>query len=111
MATRLQEFDIAIVDKSGKANVELEFISRFTTSKEDGWLKEDETFDIFKACHDEQRGGHFTTKRKTIKILYASYYWSIICRDVARIQGYVIIFREWEDLLLVPIGAERGGVN
>lgn len=32
-------------------------------------FREDETYDILHACHDEPCGGHFVAKRTTLKIL------------------------------------------
>jgi hypothetical protein len=38
-------------------------------------IREDEVFEILKACHDEPCGGHFATKRTNLKILTTRYYW------------------------------------
>ena len=32
-------------------------------------VREDETYDILQACHDEPCGGHFAAKRTTYKVL------------------------------------------
>ena len=37
-------------------------------------LREDETYDILRACHDEPCGGHFASKRTVMKILNIGYY-------------------------------------
>lgn len=47
-------------------------------------IREKETYDILHACHDEPYGGHFGTKRTNLKIINASYYWSIVHKDVAQ---------------------------
>jgi hypothetical protein len=38
-------------------------------------VREDELFDIFKACHDEPYGGNFADKQTSYKILNLRYYW------------------------------------
>eukprot|EP00253_Pinus_taeda_P007361 PITA_07361 len=44
-------------------------------------VREDKMPDIFKACHDEPCGGHFTDKRTAYKILSLGYYWSSLFKD------------------------------
>lgn len=44
-------------------------------------VREGETYDILHACHDEQCGGHFATKRTTLKILNTRYYWPTVHKD------------------------------
>jgi hypothetical protein len=147
----LQEFDISIIDKPGRENVIVDFLSRLTNEGEaiplednfpdehlfalstntpwfadianylaagtllqhlspkerqrvirqsatyswiEGYLfrtgqdriirccvREDEMYDILKACHDEPCGGHFVDKRTANKVLHLGYYWSTIFRD------------------------------
>jgi hypothetical protein len=147
----LQEFDISIIDKPGKENVVVDFLSRLTNEGEaipvednfpdehlfalstntpwfadianylaagrlpqhlspkerqrvirqsatyswiEGYLfrtgkdriirrcvREDEMYDILKACHDEPCGGHFADKRTANKVLHLGYYWPTIFRD------------------------------
>ena len=40
-----------------------------------GCVREDEIFDILRACHDEPSGGNYSVKRTTHKIHGTSYYW------------------------------------
>lgn len=47
-------------------------------------VREDETYDIIHACHDEPCGGDFAAKRTTIKILNAGYYWPTLHIDAAK---------------------------
>jgi hypothetical protein len=47
-------------------------------------VREDEMYDIFKACHDGPCGGHFIDKRKAYKILQSSYYWPTIFMDAKK---------------------------
>ena len=44
-------------------------------------VREDETYDILHACHNEPYGGHFAAKRRTFKILATSYYWPTLHKD------------------------------
>ena len=44
-------------------------------------VKEDEIYDILRACHDEPCGGHFADKRTTYKIIFSGYYWPSIFKD------------------------------
>ena len=44
-------------------------------------VREDETFDILKACHDDPCGGHFANKRTTYKVLNSGYYWPTLFKD------------------------------
>ncbi|KAH9310603.1 hypothetical protein KI387_025638, partial [Taxus chinensis] len=48
------------------------------------YVREDEIFDILRACHDEPSGGHFSVKRIAHKILGTGYYWSSLYKDVKR---------------------------
>ncbi len=41
-------------------------------------VREDEVFDILKACHEKHCGGHFTDKRKGYEVLSTGYYWPTI---------------------------------
>ena len=45
-------------------------------------VREDETYDILHACHNEPCRRHFTAKRTTFKILTTGYYWPILHKDV-----------------------------
>ena len=45
-------------------------------------VREDETYDILHACHNEQCGGHFVAKRIAFKILTTGYYWPTLHKDV-----------------------------
>jgi len=47
-------------------------------------VREDETYDILHACHNEPCGGHFAAKRTTMKILNAGYYCPTLHKDAAR---------------------------
>lgn len=47
-------------------------------------IREDETYDILKACHDEPYSRHFATKRTTLKILTTGYYWPNLDKDAAQ---------------------------
>ena len=44
-------------------------------------VREGETFDILKSCHDEPCGGHFADKRTAYKVLHLGYYWPTLFRD------------------------------
>ena len=44
-------------------------------------VREEEMFDILKACHYEPCGGHFADKRTTYKILSLGNYWPSIFKD------------------------------
>ena len=41
-------------------------------------VREDEVFEIFKACHEEPCGGDFAEKRTRHKLLSTGYYWPTI---------------------------------
>ena len=41
-------------------------------------VREDETYDIIKSCHDEPCGGHFADKHTGYKILRMGYYWPML---------------------------------
>jgi hypothetical protein len=47
-------------------------------------VREDEMFNILKACHDEPCGGHFADRRTTYKILHSGYFWPTLFRDVKK---------------------------
>ena len=44
-------------------------------------VREDETFDILKVCHDEPCGGHFEYIEITYNILFMGYYWPTLFKD------------------------------
>ena len=46
-------------------------------------VREDETYEILHACHNEPCGGHFVAKRIALKILTTSYYWPTLHKDAA----------------------------
>lgn len=48
------------------------------------YVREDEKYDILHACHDESCGGHFSTKRTTLKILNTRYYWPTLYKDATQ---------------------------
>eukprot|EP00253_Pinus_taeda_P036484 PITA_36484 len=68
----LQEFDITIVDRPGLDQE----IRRC--------IREDEVYDILKACHDGPCGGHFADKRTTHKVLRMGYYWPSLLKDAKK---------------------------
>lgn len=45
-------------------------------------VREDEIFDILKACHDGPCGRHFTYRRTGHKVMQIGYYWPTIFKDV-----------------------------
>jgi hypothetical protein len=47
-------------------------------------VREDEFFDILKACHDEPCGGNFVDKITAYKILHLRYYWPTLFRDAKK---------------------------
>jgi hypothetical protein len=47
-------------------------------------VREDEVYDILKACHDGPYGGNFADKRTTYKILRMGYYWPSIFKDAKK---------------------------
>lgn len=47
-------------------------------------LREDEVFDIMKACHDGHCSGHFADHKTGHKILQTSYYWPTIFKDITK---------------------------
>ena len=59
-------------------------------------LREDETYDILWACHDEPCGGHFVEKRISYKILTTGYYWPTLHKDEIKYIGDVIDANAWE---------------
>eukprot|EP00253_Pinus_taeda_P013909 PITA_13909 len=52
-------------------------------------IREDEVYDILKACHDGPFRGHFVDKRTTHKILKMGYYWPSLFKDAKKyVQTY-----------------------
>ena len=47
-------------------------------------VREDEIFDILKACHDGPCVGHFAERRTGHKVLQTGYYWPTIFRDAKK---------------------------
>ncbi len=47
-------------------------------------LREDETYDVLCACHDEPYVGHFANKWTALKILNIGYYWPKLHKDAAQ---------------------------
>jgi hypothetical protein len=47
-------------------------------------IREDEVYDLLKACHDGPCGGHFADKRTTHKILRMGYYWPSLFKDAKK---------------------------
>jgi len=47
-------------------------------------VREDEIFDILKACHDGPCGGHFADRRTGHKVLQTGYYWPTIFKDAKK---------------------------
>jgi hypothetical protein len=47
-------------------------------------VRDDEVYDLLKACHDGPCGGHFADKRIGHKILRMGYYWPIIFQDAKK---------------------------
>jgi hypothetical protein len=47
-------------------------------------VREDEVYDLLKACHDGPCGGHFADKRTTYKILRMGYYWPSLFKDAKK---------------------------
>eukprot|EP00253_Pinus_taeda_P008533 PITA_08533 len=47
-------------------------------------IREDEVYDILKACHDGPCGGHFADKRIAHKVLRMGYYWSLLFKDAKK---------------------------
>jgi hypothetical protein len=47
-------------------------------------IREDETYDIPNAFHDEPCGGNFSTKRTTLKFLTTRYYWPTLHKDATK---------------------------
>ena len=45
-------------------------------------VREDETYDISHACHNEPSKGHFVAKRTAFKILTIGYYWPTLHKYV-----------------------------
>ena len=47
-------------------------------------IREDEIYDILKACHDGPCGGHFVERRTAHKVLQTGYYWPTIFKDMKK---------------------------
>eukprot|EP00253_Pinus_taeda_P027379 PITA_27379 len=47
-------------------------------------VREEEVFDILLTCHGGPYGGHFATKRTTLKVLQVVYYWPTLHQDVKK---------------------------
>jgi len=47
-------------------------------------VREDEIFDILKACHDRPCGRHFIDHRTGHKVLQTGYYWPTIFKDAKK---------------------------
>lgn len=47
-------------------------------------VREYETYGILHACHDEPCGGHFATKRTSMKILNTGYCWPTLHKDAIK---------------------------
>lgn len=48
------------------------------------YIREDEIFDILKACHDRPCGGNFAKCRIAHKVLHTGYYWPTIFKDAKK---------------------------
>lgn len=47
-------------------------------------IREDEVYDILRACHYQPYWGHFATKRKKLKILNIGYCWPTLHKDAVK---------------------------
>eukprot|EP00253_Pinus_taeda_P025855 PITA_25855 len=47
-------------------------------------VRQDEIFDILRACHDQPCGGHFADRRTSHKVLHTGYYWPTIFKDAKK---------------------------
>eukprot|EP00253_Pinus_taeda_P035944 PITA_35944 len=47
-------------------------------------VRQDEIFDILKACHDQPCGGHFPDRKTAHKVLHTGYYWPTIFKDAKK---------------------------
>ena len=47
-------------------------------------MRDDEVYDLLKACHDGPCGGHFADKRTGHKILRMGYFWPTIFQYAKR---------------------------
>jgi hypothetical protein len=47
-------------------------------------VREYETYDILKTCHDSPYRGHFTNKRIAYKVLHQGYYWPTLFKDTKK---------------------------
>ena len=47
-------------------------------------IREDEIYDILRACHDEPYGGHFVDRITGHKVLQMGYYWPMIFKDAKK---------------------------
>eukprot|EP00253_Pinus_taeda_P010249 PITA_10249 len=99
------ESDITIKDQRGKENLVADFLSRmpkpidaaavedqfpdehlFVLAVQTPWrcVRQDEIFDILKACHDQPCGGHFADRRTAHKVLHTGYYWPTTFKDAKK---------------------------
>eukprot|EP00253_Pinus_taeda_P034665 PITA_34665 len=71
-------------------------------------VREDEVFDILKACHEEPCGGHFTDKWTGYKVLSTRYYWLTIFQDAKKFMKGCVSFQRMgqpqqsDEMLLQP---------
>jgi hypothetical protein len=56
-------------------------------------IREDEVYDLLKACHDGPCGGNFADKRTTHKILGMGYYWPSLFKDAKK---YVWVYDSYQ---------------
>eukprot|EP00253_Pinus_taeda_P027656 PITA_27656 len=61
-------------------------------------IREDEIFDILKACHDGPCGGHFSNRRTRHKVLQTGYYWPTIFKDAKNFSKPMTVAREQDAL-------------
>eukprot|EP00253_Pinus_taeda_P005869 PITA_05869 len=47
-------------------------------------VRQDEIFDILKACHEQPCGGHFADRKTTHNVLHIGYYWPTIFKDAKK---------------------------
>ena len=58
-------------------------------------IREDDIYDILRACHDEPCGGHFLDRRMGHKVLQMGYYWPTIFKDAKNMSKPTIVAKEW----------------